>query len=85
MHNEIKYYRLIQATAVGLTIAYLFMLLYYILRMFGLYDMLSSKFTFKFKLVWGMTVFVIVVSAITLMGLKTLGLLTSRMFVLLVN
>jgi hypothetical protein len=75
--NEFRYYFYIQATAVSLAVGYLLLLGYYILRMIGLYDMLPAKYTFKFKVVWGMTIFVIAVSALTLMGLKTLGLLTS--------
>jgi hypothetical protein len=75
--QENKYFSYIQVAAISFVVSYLLMLGYYILRMLGLYDMLPSKYTIKFKIVWGMTILIIVVSAITFIGLKVLGLLTS--------
>ncbi|KAL0484419.1 8 TM domain-containing transmembrane protein [Acrasis kona] len=80
--DDFQEFSYIQASSVTLTIIYLLMLGYYVLRTFGLYDMLPVKFTGRFKIVWGMTILVVVASTITLLALKTLHLLTQAMIYL---
>jgi hypothetical protein len=59
--EDSRSYKILLGLVVSLLISYGVTLLYYIIRIIGLWSKLPSKYTSKFGIVWGMTLFIVVV------------------------
>lgn len=79
--NDLPFYRYIQGTMMTLLVIYVLWILYYIIRGLSILPELN-KYSNKFKVVWGMTLGIIIAAALTFVALNAFGKYNSGIFLL---
>ena len=78
--EELTYHNYITAAIAGLLILYVLQLVYYIVRGIGMMSDLPAKYSSKFKVIYGVTLFVLVAAIAASVVSYSLGKLTSFLF-----
>ena len=74
--EDTRFYKILLGFVISILILYLLTLFYYIIRILGLWSKLPRKYTTKFRMIWGMTIFVMVVFVVVLVILYVSGIFT---------